>query len=93
MPKKIKSLSDVLSQEKEFLNFRKSVKENDVIVMFNEIFPEFKKVVSPSNVHKGVLYLSVENSVLRNEIHQDLEGMECTDCHNPHGGEDKYILY
>jgi hypothetical protein len=69
MPKNFKSLSDVLSGEKEFLNFRKSVKENDVIVLFNEIFPEFKKLVSPSNVHKGVLYLSVDNSVLRNEIH------------------------
>jgi predicted CXXCH cytochrome family protein len=26
-------------------------------------------------------------------MHADLEGMECTDCHNPHGGEDHFILY
>jgi predicted CXXCH cytochrome family protein len=30
---------------------------------------------------------------LRNEIHEGMEEMECTDCHNPHGGEDSSFLY
>jgi predicted CXXCH cytochrome family protein len=25
-------------------------------------------------------------------MHEDLDGMACTDCHNPHGGEDQYIF-
>ncbi len=69
MPKDFKSLAEVLTGEKGFSNFRKSVKENDVVVMFGEIFPEFNKVIKPSNVHKGILYLTVDNSVLRNELH------------------------
>lgn len=69
MPKDIKSLSEILSSEREFSNFRKSIKENDIVIMFNDIFPEFTKVVKPSNVHKKILYLTVENSVLRNELH------------------------
>jgi predicted CXXCH cytochrome family protein len=31
--------------------------------------------------------------VLKNEIHTGLDEMACTDCHNPHGGSDRYILY
>ena len=69
MPKDFKSLSEVLTGEKELSNFRKSVRENDIVVMFGEIFPEFSKVIKPSNVHKGILYLIVDNSVLRNELH------------------------
>ncbi len=34
MPKDFKSLAEVLTGEKGFSNFRKSVKENDVVVMF-----------------------------------------------------------
>jgi predicted CXXCH cytochrome family protein len=26
-------------------------------------------------------------------MHQDLDGMECQDCHNPHGGEDRFIFH
>jgi hypothetical protein len=69
MPKGFKSLADVLTEEEAFSNFSKSVKENRVIVEFENIFPEFKKVVTPSNVNKGILYITVENSVLRNELH------------------------
>jgi len=68
MPKGIKSLKDILDTE-EFSNFRKSVKENDVVVKFNDIFPKLKNTVTPSNVNKGVLYLVVDNSVLRTELH------------------------
>jgi predicted CXXCH cytochrome family protein len=35
----------------------------------------------------------VEKEVLKNEIHEGLEEMACSDCHNPHGGEDMNFLY
>ena len=69
MPKHFKSLTDVISKDKAFLNFRKSVQEHEVINEFDNIFPKFSKTVFPSNVRKGILYLIVENSVLRNEIY------------------------
>lgn len=70
MSKGIKSLKDIFDNE-EFSNFRKTVKENDVIVKFNDIFPKLENTVTPSNVHKGVLYIVVDNSVLRTELHMN----------------------
>ncbi len=69
MPKSYKSLTEVLDKDKAFSNFRKSVKENEVIIEFANIFPELSKTVSANNVNKGVLFLIVENSVLRNELY------------------------
>jgi len=68
MLKKIKSVGDVLDKEKAFTKFRKSVREQDAVVEFENIFPELKKTVAASRVDKGVLFLTIENSVLRNEI-------------------------
>lgn len=69
MRDKFKSLKEILDTDDEFSNFRKSVKENDVVVKFYNIFPKLKNTVNASNVNKGVLYLSVDNSVLRNELY------------------------
>jgi hypothetical protein len=69
MPKKFKSLTEVIESEEAFQNFKKSVKENNVVNEFSKIFPDLTKTVIPNNVQKGVLYLSIENSVLRNEIY------------------------
>ena len=68
MPSKFKSLTDILNEDKAFSKFRKSIKENDVVVEFEEIFPKLKNTVTSSNVNKGILYLIVDNSVLRNEL-------------------------
>ena len=69
MPKSYKSLTEVLDKDQAFSNFRKAVKENDVLIEFKNIFPELSKTVTANNIHKGVLYLVVENSVLRNELY------------------------
>ena len=69
MPKKFKSLTEVIDKEEAFHNFRKSVKENSVVNEFGKIFPELTKTVVADNVHKGTLYLNIENSVMRNEIY------------------------
>ena len=74
MPKGFKSLKEILDTD-EFSNFRKSAKENDVIVKFNNIFPKLKNTVTPSNVNKGVLYLVVDNSVLRTELFMNKKKM------------------
>lgn len=68
MPKEFKSVADVL-KEKDFSKFRHSVKENDVVINFDKIFPELSKTVKSSNINKGILYLMVDNSVLRNELY------------------------
>ena len=69
MPDSFKSLTDILSKDSAFENFRKSVSEQDVVNEFQKIFPDLTKTVKPNNVNKGILYLVVENSVLRNEIY------------------------
>ncbi len=69
MRDKFKSLKEILNNDDGFSNFRKSVKENDVVVEFYNIFPKLKNTVNASNVNKGILYLSVDNSVLRNELY------------------------
>ena len=69
MPKEFKSLADVLKKEKAFSKFRHSVKENDVVLEFEKIFPELSKTVKASNINMGTLYLMVDNSVLRNELY------------------------
>jgi len=69
MSDNFKSITDILEKEKAFSNFNKSVKEQDVLNKFFDIFPNLKKTVKVSHINKRILYLSVENSVLRNEIY------------------------
>ena len=71
MPNTFKSLIDILGKDKAFSKFRKKVKENDVVIEFGDIFPELSKTVTASKVNKGVLYLIVENSVLRSELYHN----------------------
>jgi len=30
--------------------------------------------------------------ILHNETHKEIENTECIECHNPHGGDDRYIF-
>lgn len=69
MPNQFKSITEIIGKDNAFSKFRKSVREQDIINEFNNIFPDLSKTVSASNVNKGILYLTVENSVLRNEIY------------------------
>ena len=38
------------------------------------------------------LYCHDMKQVLASEVHKDINNTNCTECHNPHGGDDKYIL-
>lgn len=38
------------------------------------------------------LYCHDKNIVMNNENHQGTEGISCMECHNPHGGDDRYYF-
>ncbi len=69
MRQKIKSVFDVISEEKEFEKFRASAKNLEVVEKFCEIFPDIVKIAKPVKVEKNVLYIHVDNSVWRSELH------------------------
>ena len=67
--KKIVSLTDVFAKDKSLSNLRLTIGEYEVITEFENIFPNFKNSVKAVNVKSGTLHLSVENSVLKSELH------------------------
>ncbi len=68
MSHKIKSIGDTLKNEKEFKLFTQKAKEQTVLQKFTEIFPKLEKLVKAKRVENGILFLKVENSVLRSEL-------------------------
>lgn len=68
MSKKAKPLGDIISNEPGLNNFRKAIKEQDVISKFGEIFPAFSEVAIPLKLVNGQLLIKVENSVWRSEL-------------------------
>ncbi len=68
MSHKIKSVGEILNTDKEFKKFTLKAKEQEVVEKFPEIFPKLGKLVEAKRVDKGILFLSVENSVLRSEL-------------------------
>lgn len=68
MPDNFKSLKEVFEKEPRLKTLRNIINANSVVADFNIIFPEFKKMVIPVKVEKKSLFLSVENSVWRNEL-------------------------
>ena len=47
---------------------QRMIKQSDVVIGFYIIFPELKKVVRPLKVEKKILFITVENSILRSEL-------------------------
>ncbi|HSD64542.1 MAG TPA: DUF721 domain-containing protein [Ignavibacteriaceae bacterium] len=68
MPEGFKSIAEILNKEPALAAVRKVIKQSDVVVEFSAIFPEFKKLVRAKKVEKNILFLKVENSVLRSEL-------------------------
>jgi hypothetical protein len=68
MRQKIKSVFDVIAEEKEFEKFRRAAKNFDVVEKFGEIFPDIISIAKPVKVEKNILYLHVDNSVWRSEL-------------------------
>ncbi|MBN1638564.1 MAG: DUF721 domain-containing protein [Ignavibacteriales bacterium] len=68
MPK-YKSIAEVFQKEKEFKKFREILKENEILEAFGILFPDLKKIAKPIKIEKNNLFLRVENSVWRSELH------------------------
>jgi len=68
MPDNFKSIAEIINREPGLASIRKVIKQSDVILEFFKIFPEMKKVVKPVKVEKKILFIKVENSILRSEL-------------------------
>ncbi len=68
MPDNFKQIGDVFNED-AFNKIREVVSQNEVVEKFGEIFPEFKKIARAKKVRNGILFLRVENSVWRSELH------------------------
>ena len=68
MPKKIKSVGEVIKDENSFVKFRKVAEEYKIVESYKEIFPELTKISKAVKVDREILFLKVENSVWRNEL-------------------------
>lgn len=68
MPNSFRSLSDVIYNEKAFNKIVNKAREQDVVRMFNKIFPELDNVAKAIKVDRKTLFLRVENSVWRSEL-------------------------
>jgi hypothetical protein len=68
MPENFKSIADILNSEPGLETVRKIIKQSDVVIEFFRIFPRMKKVVKPLKVEKRILFIKVEDSVLRSEL-------------------------
>lgn len=68
MPESFKSISEIFNKEPGLAAVRKVIKQSDVVLDFTAIFPELKKLVRAVKVDKNILFLKVENSVLRSEL-------------------------
>ncbi len=75
MPKDLKSISQILNEEKAFEKIRNTASNFAVIDKFGEIFPELKNFVVPVKVYKKLLYLRVENSVWKSELNFQKEAI------------------
>ncbi|MCF8262146.1 MAG: DUF721 domain-containing protein [Melioribacteraceae bacterium] len=65
---KFSAISDLVTKDEHFASVRRAADEYEAVNQFLKIFPEFKNAVKPVKVKNGVLFLSVDNSILRNEI-------------------------
>jgi hypothetical protein len=68
MPSDFRSLKDVFKRERALSGLREVVEASDVVVHFNEIFPNIEKVAIPISCEKKVFKLRVENAAWRNEL-------------------------
>ena len=62
------SLSEIFNTDPALARVRNIVKESDVTIEFNKVFPDLEKVAIAVKVEKMVLILRVENSAWRNEL-------------------------
>ena len=75
MHNKTIKIEDFIESSSAFVNFRKAVKQQDILDKFEEIFPQFNNNVKAIKINNNILFVKVENSVLRSELNQKKELM------------------
>ena len=68
MQKGFKSISQIISGEKNFEEIRTVAKNFKIVEEFEKIFPDLVMVAKPVKAVKKVLYIKTENSVWRSEL-------------------------
>jgi hypothetical protein len=68
VPDNFKSIGEIFEKNPGLAAVRSTVKQSEVVIEFFNIFPEMRKVVKPVKVYKKILFISVENSILRSEL-------------------------
>jgi hypothetical protein len=68
MSEGFRSLEDIFENEPGLDKLRSAVKQYDVVSDFDKIFPDLAKIAHAVKTEKKILFLSVENSVWRNEL-------------------------
>ncbi len=68
MPDKFIKFDEIFNTEPGLAGVRKIIKQSDVIVEFEKIFPKIASEIKPVKVKDKTLFLFIENSVLRNEL-------------------------
>lgn len=68
MPDGFASIEEIINKDPGLRGIKNMIQAADVVTDFFKIFPELEKSVKPVKVVKKILYLSVENSVLRSEL-------------------------
>lgn len=62
------SLFEIFNTDPALARVRKIIKDTDVSIEFNKIFPDLEKIAEAIKVEKTVLILRVENPAWRNEL-------------------------
>ena len=68
MHKGFMSLFEIFNTDPALARVRKIIKDTDVSIEFNKIFPDLEKIAEAIKVEKTVLILRVENPAWRNEL-------------------------
>jgi len=68
MPKSFYSLGEIINDNPGLASLRKTLKQSEVVDLFPDIFPEFRKVVSAVKVEKKTLFISAEGSAWKSEL-------------------------
>jgi hypothetical protein len=68
MPDGFKSVHDIMNDDPGLAPVRKIIKQSEVVLKFGDIFPDLGKLVKAVKVEKKILFLNVDNSVLRSEL-------------------------
>ena len=63
-----RSVAEIIASEPGLKKVRELIRDDEVLDKFFQIFPHLQKYVLPEKISKKILYLKIENAVLRGEL-------------------------